>query len=103
MPTPDYTQIATELVGGIPLSFKPYPDGSLIVIAPNGQKLKFTPEQVLSVIPKLKPEKTRHEEAKSNDALAKHETKPSPKPRSPGRPKSTSKSPVKPTPPTKDS
>jgi hypothetical protein len=95
MPTPDYTQIATALVGGTPLSFKPYPDGSLIVIAPSGQKHKFTPEQVLSVTPKLKPEKTRREEAKSNEASAKPEAKPTSKPRSPGRPKSTPKPPTK--------
>ena len=37
---------AAALVGGLPLSYKSYPDGSLVVIAPSGQKMHFTPEQV---------------------------------------------------------
>jgi hypothetical protein len=68
MPNTDYAKIAAALVGGTPLDFKAYPDGSLVVIAPSGQKYRFTPQEVLSVLPK-----------------------PAPKPTSPGRLKSTSK------------
>lgn len=44
--TQDQAAIAQALVNGDPLSYKFYPDGSLVVIAPSGQKLRFTPEQV---------------------------------------------------------
>ena len=44
--TQDHAAIAQALVKGDPLSYKFYPDGSLVVIAPTGQKLQFTPEQV---------------------------------------------------------
>lgn len=43
---PDVSKIAAQLVGGKPIDFKLYPDGSLGVIAPTGQKFVFTPEQV---------------------------------------------------------
>ena len=44
---PDYSNIASALLGGKPpLAFKHYPDGSLNVIAPSGQKYTFTPAQV---------------------------------------------------------
>lgn len=45
----DHSKIAAHLVNGVPLSFKAYPDGSLVVIAPNGQKLLFDVEQVENV------------------------------------------------------
>jgi len=38
--------IAESLVKGVPLSYKFYPDGHLVVIAPSGQKFHFTAEQV---------------------------------------------------------
>ena len=38
--------IAESLVKGVPLSYKFYADGHLVVIAPTGKKLHFTPEQV---------------------------------------------------------
>ena len=44
--TQDHAAIAQALVKGDPLSYKFYPDGSLVVIAPSGQKLHFTTEQV---------------------------------------------------------
>ena len=57
MPTNiDYKSIASILVNGEPLDFKAYPDGALVVIAPTGQKFKFTPEQVQAVAQKIQPE-----------------------------------------------
>jgi hypothetical protein len=56
MPTPDYPKIAAFLVSGTPLDFKAYPDGSLVVIAPTGQKFKFTPAEVQAAHPKAKPQ-----------------------------------------------
>jgi hypothetical protein len=56
MPTPDYPKIAAALVGGTPLDFKAYPDGSLVVIAPNGQKIKFTPAEVQAAYSQAKPQ-----------------------------------------------
>ena len=50
---PDYSKTAAALVGGHPLAFKSYPDGSLNVIAPNGQKFCFTPAQVEEQLAKL--------------------------------------------------
>ena len=44
--TQDHAAIAQALVKGIPLSYKFYPDGSLVVIASSEQKLQFTTEQV---------------------------------------------------------
>lgn len=46
IPQPDYATIAALLVGGTPLGFKAYPDGSLVVIAPTGQKFQYTSDQV---------------------------------------------------------
>ena len=48
-------EIAAALVGGEPLAFKAYPDGSLTVIAPNGQKFRFSPEQVQAQADQLIP------------------------------------------------
>jgi hypothetical protein len=56
MPTPDYPKIAAFLVGGTPLDFKAYPDGSLVVIAPNGQKIKFTPAEVQAAYSQANPQ-----------------------------------------------
>ena len=42
----DTRMLAAALVGGDPLDFALKADGSLVVIAPNGQKFKFTAEQV---------------------------------------------------------
>jgi len=55
MPTKkDFSKIASTLVGGTPLDFSLKADGSLVVIAPNGQKVRFTSEQVEAVLPKPK-------------------------------------------------
>ncbi len=55
MPTkPDHHEIAASLAGGEPLDFKRYPDGGLVVIAPDGQKLHFTARQVTAAAAKLK-------------------------------------------------
>lgn len=51
----DYAQVAAALVGGEPLAYKPYPDGSLVVIAPNGGKYKFSPDQVAVGLSALAP------------------------------------------------
>lgn len=55
----DYKTIAAALVNGEPLDFKAYPDGTLAVISPTGQKFKFTAEQVQaashSITPKPEP------------------------------------------------
>lgn len=56
MPKPDDPKIANFLVGGTPLDFKAYPDGSLVVIAPNGQKFKFTLAEVQAAYPKTNPQ-----------------------------------------------
>lgn len=48
-------QIASLLTGGDPLSFKAFPDGSLVVIAHDGKKHRFTAEQVQEVQPKPAP------------------------------------------------
>lgn len=52
---PNYKSIAANLVSGEPLAYKPYPDGSLVVIGPSGKKYKFTPEQVDVAAPKPSP------------------------------------------------
>jgi len=55
MPTkPDTHTIAASLAGGEPLDFKRYPDGGVVVIAPNGQKLRFSARQVAAAAAKLK-------------------------------------------------
>ena len=53
---PDFKTIASRLIDAEPLSYKPYPDGSLVVIAPTGQKLTFTPEQVQAISHSIAPE-----------------------------------------------
>lgn len=64
-PQPDYARIAAVLVGGQPLDCKAYPDGSLVVIAPTGQKCRFSPEQVNKIWTSI----TRKENAKPSDDL----------------------------------
>ena len=53
----DYSKIASVLVGGTPIDFSLKEDGSLAVIAPTGQKFRFSSEQVASAlpVPKQKP------------------------------------------------
>ena len=74
MTTPfDDAKIAAALVDGIPLDFKTYPDGSLVVIAPSGQKCQFTPQQVNKAHAALVNKETTKTEPQ--DA---HQSKPSP-------------------------
>ena len=47
--------IAESLVKGVPLSYKFYADGHLVVIAPSGKKFVFTAEQVRAAEKALKP------------------------------------------------
>ena len=56
----DYAKIASILTCGEPMAFKAYPDGSLVVIAHDGKKHRFTPEQVQAALPKpaQKPKRT---------------------------------------------
>jgi len=63
---PEISKIAATLVNGNPLDFKTYPDGTLAVIAPTGQKFKFTSEEVQS---------------------ASHSITPKPEPKAPPKPK----------------
>lgn len=44
----DYSKTAFILTAGEPMSFKAYPDGSLVVIAHDGKKHSFTAEQVVA-------------------------------------------------------
>ena len=68
MPTnPDYSKIAAQLIGSKPLDYSHKDDGSLVVIAPNGQKFKFTFDQVDSAQLKLTP-KTRTQTKRSSTA-----------------------------------
>ena len=56
MPTKkDFSNIAAALVGGEPLDYSLKEDGTLVVIAPNGQKFRFTSEQVGAAQPKPSP------------------------------------------------
>jgi len=53
--------IAVKLVGGEPMAYKSYEDGSLVVIGPNGKKYKFTKEQVAqAAVPQGKITKTKN-------------------------------------------
>ena len=70
---PDYAHIAAALVSGTPLDFKAYPDGSLVVIAPTGQKLNFSSQEVNDVQASF----TRKESSKAS-AGPKKPAKPSP-------------------------
>ena len=44
--TLDDLKIAAALVGGVPLAFRLMPDGAMVIIAPSGQKLRFSAEAV---------------------------------------------------------
>ena len=48
----DYKKTAFILTAGEPMDFKAFPDGSLVVIAHDGKKHRFTAEQVKEVQPK---------------------------------------------------
>ena len=52
---PDFSKIAAQLIGSAPLDYSHKEDGSLVVIAPNGQKFRFTSEQVGAAQPKPSP------------------------------------------------
>jgi hypothetical protein len=51
MPQIDYKLTAEILTGGEPMAFKDLPDGTLVVIAHDGKKHRFTPEQVQDAQP----------------------------------------------------
>jgi len=61
---PDFSKIAAQLIGSNPLDCSHKDDGSLVVIAPNGQKFKFTFDQVEAAKPKLTPKPKRSRTAK---------------------------------------
>jgi hypothetical protein len=42
----NYAELAADLVNGTPMAFKAYPDGSLVVIGPDGRKFCFSALQV---------------------------------------------------------
>jgi len=63
---PDYKTIVSRLIDAEPLSYKAYPDGSLVVIAPSGQKLTFTQEQVQAVSCSITPEPEPKPQPKPN-------------------------------------
>ena len=67
----DYSKIAAALVGGEPLDFSLKADGTLVVIAPNGQKFKFSPEQVDAAKLKLTPKPKPRTQAKRNSTQKK--------------------------------
>jgi len=52
----DIAKIAASLVNGEPLDYKVYPNGTLAVIAPTGQKFIFTADQVQAAREKIKPD-----------------------------------------------
>jgi len=56
--TQDHAAIAQALVKGDPLSYKFYPDGHLVVIAPSGQKFSFTTGEVQAVKQELCAQKS---------------------------------------------
>lgn len=53
MNQPDNTKLAAALVGGTPMAFKAYPDGSYVVIGPDGKKFCFTSQEVKEAGAKL--------------------------------------------------
>ena len=72
----DYKKSAAILTAGEPMDFKAYPDGSLVVIAHDGKKHRFTADQVAEIQPKPDP---------------KPAPKPKPKPKTPAKSKTVSK------------
>ena len=71
----DTRMLAAALVGGDPLDFALKADGSLVVIAPNGQKFKFTAEQVAQKRAESQPKGQRKPAPRTKSAVP----KPSPK------------------------
>ncbi len=57
-PTINYKKVASRLTAGDPLSLKAYPDGSLVVIAQDGKKHRFSAEQVKDALLKPAPKAT---------------------------------------------
>ena len=49
----DHSKLAAVLVGGTPMAFKAYSDGSMVVIGPDGKKFRYTPPEVDSAKTKL--------------------------------------------------
>ena len=49
----DYKKTAFILTAGEPMAFKAFPDGSLVVIAHDGKKHRFTAEQPVGCAPVL--------------------------------------------------
>jgi hypothetical protein len=47
--------IAAQLAGGPPLDFKVYEDNTLVIIGPNGKKLKFAYNEYKDLINPPKP------------------------------------------------
>jgi hypothetical protein len=52
---PFVERIAAALVGGKPLAYQAYEDGSLVVIADSGKKFRFSADQVINAGNALKP------------------------------------------------
>jgi hypothetical protein len=48
--TPDLAAIAAHLTGGPPLSFKCYPDNTLVIITHQGKKLAFSFDEYKSLL-----------------------------------------------------
>ena len=57
-------RVARVLTGGEPLSLRGLPDGGLCVIAADGRKLWFTPQQVGAAVEELVDAKLRSPSAK---------------------------------------
>ena len=84
-----FKSIAALLVNGEPLSFKAYPDGSLVVVAPTGQKFRFSAAQIQEAENQLKPKpKPKPKSTASNKTRSKTTAKR-------GRPSKTAPDPKK--------
>lgn len=57
-------RVARTLTGGEPLSLRGLPDGGMCVIAADGRKLWFTPQQVGAAVEQLVDAKLRAQPAK---------------------------------------
>jgi hypothetical protein len=85
MNQPDNARLAAVLVGGTPMAFKPYPDGSFVVIGPNGKKFRFTSQDVEEAKQKLNTSSSskrsssssrgKNPAARTNDSSGKTEPK----------------------------
>lgn len=58
-------RVARALTGGEPLSLRGLPDGGMCVIAADGRKLWFTPQQVGTAVEQLVDAKLRVQPVKS--------------------------------------